>query len=118
LIGCLPFTKEISPLLFSTKVLSALLALVTLLSSVTAWTCVSGQRRGGGRRQSWVKALFDRLVDILPRRSKDFSSPAEAQFWFEWRRTGLLLPFSIGAMLILVIAPLSWCLRSDAGATV
>src|SRR5204862_7850195 len=42
-----------------------------------------------------------------------FASPAAAQFWFEWRRSGSLLPFCIGAMLILVIGPLSWHLKDE-----
>jgi hypothetical protein len=60
-----------------------------------------------------VKALVEWIVDRLPRRTKKFSSPAAAQFWFEWRRAGLLLPAAVAFALFVVIAPVSWETRDD-----
>jgi hypothetical protein len=51
--------------------------------------------------------LLDWATDLLPRRRKQFSSPAAAQFWFDWRRSGLILPLSIAAILVFVIVPMS-----------
>ncbi|EEF57076.1 hypothetical protein [Pedosphaera parvula] len=56
-------------------------------------------------------------MDALPRRRKAFTSPAAAQFWFEWRRAGWVLPMCAGGILILV-GPISWLSRNDPNATV
>jgi hypothetical protein len=42
------------------------------------------------------------------------ASPAAAQFWFEWRCSGLVLPVLVGGALVGVIAPFSWVSRGDA----
>jgi hypothetical protein len=107
------FAKYVSSPWLSEKVLIAMFVALSLMAFVISWICVARQRFGGGHRRNWLKALIDRVGDALPRRSKDFSSSVGAQFWFEWRRFGLLLPLCIGAMLILVIGPLSWVMRKD-----
>ena len=111
------FAKYVSSSWLSEKVLIALLVGLSLVAFVAAWICVARQRCGGGRRRNWLKALIERIADALPRRRKGFASPAAAQFWFEWRRSGLLLPLCIGAMLILLIGPLSWIMRKDSDST-
>ena len=73
---------------------------------------VRRQRYGGGRRWSWTKALGNWLIDAMPTRTRDFASPAAAQFWFEWRRTGWLLPGCV-AFVILIMLPFSWFKRHD-----
>ncbi len=83
------------------------------IAFIVAWIAVARQRHGGGQRRSFVKALMEWIADRLPRRTKDFSSPAAAQFWFEWRRTGLLLPAAVAFALFAVIAPISWETRDD-----
>lgn len=88
------------------------------IAFIIAWTAVARQRHSGGRRRNLVKALAEWIVDRLPRRTRGFSSPAGAQFWFEWRRTGFLLPAAVGFALFVVIAPLSWEFRSDPHFTV
>jgi hypothetical protein len=93
----------------------AWLSALTVLAFAAAWVCIVRQRYGGGQRRRWLKNLIERIADVLPRRKQGFRSPAAAQFWYEWRRAGVLLPACIGALLILVIAPLSWFLRGDAG---
>jgi hypothetical protein len=81
-----------------------------------AWYSVERQRRGGGRGRGWFKALFTWISDWLPRRQRGFASPAGAQFWYEWRRAGWLLPASIAAALLFVFVPISWRFREEADA--
>lgn len=83
------------------------------IAFISAWIAVARQRHGGGRRRNVVKALIEWIGDHLPHRTKDFSSPAAAQFWFEWRRAGLLLPAAVAFALFVVIAPISWETRDD-----
>jgi hypothetical protein len=56
-------------------------------------------------------------VDVLPRRKRGFRSPASAQFWLEWRRSGMLLPLLIGALLIVFIGPIAWTTANTPGAS-
>ena len=77
-----------------------------------AWYSVARQRRGGGRGRgrlkAWAKALMERIIDAWPRRSKPFASPLAAQCWLEWRQGGVLLPVSVGCLLLLIAGPISW----------
>ena len=57
------------------------------------------------------------MSDVTPRRTKRFASPASAQFWFEWRRSGLLLPACTAFALILIFGPFSWVYRNDPRST-
>lgn len=69
-------------------VFAATLALTTLLT----WAVLVVQRRGG-----WAASLPRRsvaAVKLRPRRA--FGSSSAAQFWFEWRQYGLLLPVYVG----------------------
>ncbi|GEM_PF-2040976 len=90
-------------------------------TAIGAFVCgchfVERQRRGGGRGRGWLKTQVGRITDVLPRRTRPFDSPAAAQFWFEWRRAGMLLPVCTVAALVLLFAPVSWLTRHDAGAT-
>ncbi len=109
----LPFlAKETPSPWLSERRLIGLVVGMAAIAFLFSWATVARQRSGGGRRRSWIKMLLSRIMDAMPRRSKDFDSPAAAQFWFEWRRTGWLLPVSI-AFLLAIIAPASWFLRDD-----
>src|SRR5213080_32131 len=88
-----------------------------LIAFLTSWMYVARQRSGGGWRRHWPKALIERIADDLPRGTRPFSSSAAAQFWFEWRRSGSLLPLCAGALLLVVIGPLSWHMRNDPAST-
>jgi hypothetical protein len=112
-VGLLPFwAKQIPSPWFSERRLIPLMVGMTALAFLIAWIAVARQRCGGGCRRAWLKMLLHRIVDALPGRRKDFGSPAAAQFWFEWRRTGWLLPICI-AFLLAIIAPASWIFRDD-----
>jgi hypothetical protein len=93
--------------------LVAILGGVAAVAVAAAWASVSRQRSGGGRRREWFKALVDRLIDAMPRRTRDFSSPAAAQFWFEWRRAGWLFPVCTTFMVLVVFVPFTWFKRTD-----
>jgi hypothetical protein len=87
------------------------LVLMGVIGAFAAWFLVERQRRGGGRGRGWIRQCLIRAIDSLPRRTRPFGSPAQAQFWFEWRRCGQLLPMCSAAVLLLVCAPLSWFTR-------
>jgi MFS family permease len=54
----------------------------------------------------------------LPRRTGNFASPSGAQFWYEWRRAGFLLPVCVAFALVVVVAPLTWKFRTEPKFTV
>jgi hypothetical protein len=82
-----------------------------------AWFAVERQRRGGGRGRGWFWARLRAALDILPRRRRKFSSASAAQFWFEWRRAGWLLPAATGFTLLAVFVPVSCFTRNEDHAT-
>jgi len=94
-----------------------LLGGVALVAFLVSWTSVARQRSGA----SWSLSSLNRFsLDRLRVRASDrtlsrapFRSQHAAQFWLEWRRSGSVLPSLTGAMLLLVIGPLSWFLRDD-----
>jgi hypothetical protein len=96
------------------------LFVISLAALVVACVTVENQRRGGMRISSREKngvrgkynseffrprTLLERMADVLPRSQRRFGSPAQAQFWFEWRRHGSLLPKAVGGVLLLIVAP-------------
>jgi hypothetical protein len=95
----------------------AVMAAVCVLAYFVTWALVSRQRSGGGRRRNWFKAMQEGIVDLLPRRRRDFGSPAAAQFWYDWRRVGWVLPVCLLLVLLLVV-PISWASRDNAKFTV
>lgn len=115
LIAFLPFSPWLASSRWASwKPLVSLLIIMALLAYLIAWVAVGRQRAAGGRRNHWIKSLVEAILDRLPRRRTYFSSPSTAQFWFEWRRSGLLLPMAVAALLLLFIGPLSWHCRGDA----
>ncbi|HLX70474.1 MAG TPA: hypothetical protein VKV04_12675 [Verrucomicrobiae bacterium] len=114
LVACLPFFGRVLNWPWITVEHLIPIVLTTIpMTFIIAWVTVARQRHGGGRRRNFVKALMEWITDRLPRRTKKFSSPAAAQFWFEWRRAGLLLPAAVGFALFVVVAPISWATRDD-----
>lgn len=117
-IAILPIAaKDFSSPWVSEKVLILLLVGLALLTFGVAWFSVARQRHGGGLRRSWLRAHLEKILDALPRRRRNFATPAAAQFWFEWRRAGWILPICAGAILLLA-CPLSWLYRNDPQTTV
>jgi len=92
-------------------VVVALAAAVFLL----AWRHIIRLRCGGGGRGAYqLEPLIASTAVVLPRHRTPFASPAAAQFWFEWRCAGLVLPVLVAGVLVAVIAPFSWFARDDA----
>jgi hypothetical protein len=102
----------------------AALAAMSLAALIVANVVIEGQRRGGFRGfASWKflnrengstnkrgqRTWSECLVDALPRGRRPFRSPARAQFWFEWRRHGILLPLATAGVLFLIVAPAPFC---------
>jgi hypothetical protein len=108
LVACLPLVKDALPPWFSEAHMTAAMVTLALVSFLIAWGTVAHQRYGGGRRQNRLKVLVERVSDALPRRAKDFASPAAAQFWFEWRRAGWLLPVCVAFILAFLVTPILW----------
>ena len=52
-------------------------------------------------------------MDALPRSARDFSSPAAAQFWFEWRRAGWIMPVCTTFAVLAMFLPVTWFNRDD-----
>lgn len=116
-LGLPTFPPEILPWWLRVNFLTIWLAAIAAGAFLASWSYVARERSGGGLRRNWAKAVAERLSALLPRRTTAFSSPAAAHFWFEWRRSGFMLPLLVAAMLIVVIGPLSWFMRNDGGNT-
>ena len=81
-----------------------------------AWRHIIRLRCGGGGGSAYrLEPLIASAAGVLPRHRRPFLSPAAAQFWFEWRCSGPVLPVLVGGVLVAVIAPYSWFARNDAG---
>jgi hypothetical protein len=112
LVIWLPFA-DAGPWL-SKERLMAMMVGVAVMAYVIAWATVARQRSGGGRRRSWLGLVWGCIEDALPRRKKDFASAASAQFWYEWRRAGWVLPACMAFVIGAIVLPISWYGRHDA----
>jgi hypothetical protein len=85
--------------------LCSLLATLAAVSLVAAYWVVESERRGGSREWQGWRRLLDFAMDALPRWKRRFASPGSAQFWFEWRRHGTVLPASTAGVLLVIMLP-------------
>ena len=85
--------------------LCAILVAMSAAAFLMACVAVESERRGGIKEWSGARLLIERVVDAIPRRPLFFRSPRRAQFWFEWRRHGMLLPLATTGVLTLIMAP-------------
>lgn len=113
LVIWLPFAPDAGPWLSKERLMAMMVGLA-VIAYVIAWATVARQRSGGGRRRSWIRVVWDRIEGVLPRRKKDFASAAAAQFWFEWRRAGWVLPACVAFVIVAIVLPISWYGRDDA----
>lgn len=116
-VGFLPWQQIWTSDWYSKKNLTVILCGQILLLFGISWYCVSCQRCGGGRRPNWFRAALEWFLDLLPRRKADFVSASGAQFWFEWRRSGIILPLCVAGILVFFIRPLSLTFRHDGSET-
>jgi hypothetical protein len=89
------------------------LAGASVLAYLAALLAVERDRRGGsiGWATLWRRTCG--LLEMLPRRTRPFRSPAAAQLWFEWRRGGFQLPLYVGAFMALILGPVGWIVRLE-----
>jgi hypothetical protein len=62
--------------------------------AVAIWA-VKRQRRGDVISPLGIAALLDHVLPGATQRPRPFRSPAHAQFWFEWRRKGWVMPAAV-----------------------
>src|SRR6185295_11655569 len=74
---------------------------------------VARQRCGGRRQRRGAQDWVEWITRYFPQRRRPFASAVSAHFWFEWRRSGILLPLAVAVTVLLVIAPLSWHMREE-----
>ena len=111
------FAKDIpSPWLTEKRLIPIAIA-AALIAFAFTWSAIARQRCGGGRRRNWIHAIWSRILDRVPMRTRDFGSPAAAHFWFEWRRIGWLLP-ACTAFALLAFGCGSFMFRTDPRFTV
>ncbi|MDB6024818.1 MAG: hypothetical protein JWM68_1041 [Verrucomicrobiales bacterium] len=113
--GMIPLFLELLPWDRETvlELFTFLLIGFSMVAFFGAWFSVERQRRGGGRGRGWLKAQAGRIMNAVPRRTAAFSSASSAQFWFEWRRAGWLLPACVALALLFIFLPVSWFGRKD-----
>ena len=117
-IGILPsFPPSPPPAWRSEIVLGALVAGAAGLAFLLSWRHVARLRAGGGRSAFRADSVFSRLAEASPAESKAFASRTAAHFWYEWRSSGMVLPLLVGGILLIVVLPMSWSVRGDAGDT-
>lgn len=115
-IGLLPsWPPSPSPRWRSEAAVGAVVVALAAAVFLLAWRHIIRLRCGGGGRGAYqLEPLIASTAVVLPRHRTPFASPAAAQFWFEWRCAGLVLPVLVAGVLVAVIAPFSWLALDDA----
>jgi hypothetical protein len=107
-----PFVRRLP----DATVMSALV-IVSIFAFVVSWISVALRRSGATLvSDSLMRHIVPRIAARIPQRNParaTFDSPQSAQFWFEWRRSGSVLPVLVGSILIFVITPISWAVRDN-----
>jgi hypothetical protein len=91
----------------SEPVMVALVAPQIPLAYLAARFAVARARRGDVPDWRGTFARLGQIADVLPRRRRNFHSPAGAQTWFEWRRYGRSLPAMVALLLPFELALLA-----------
>jgi hypothetical protein len=61
---------------------------------------VARNRRGDPLPVLGIVAWIERLFDSSPETRRPFRTPAEAQYWCEWRRKGWVMPGTVGLVIV------------------
>lgn len=96
----------------SEHTLGVVMTAVSMIAFLVAWRYVDRMRHGGG--QDLNRSGLGRIAEALPVRRTGFTTPAAAQFWYEWRTSGMVLPALVGGVLLVQVLPMSWIARGDA----
>jgi len=117
-VGILPsFPPTPPPLWRSESTLTALVSGLAVIAFLIAWRYIVGLRCGERRRAIQLEGVITAAAHVFPAKQKPFASPTAAHFWFEWRCSGRALPVLVGGVLVVVVAPLTWFVRDDGGAS-
>ena len=117
-IGILPsFPPSPAPSWRTEATLGGFVAGLAIVAFLLAWRHVARLRAGGARRAQQAGSLFGWIAEASPTRRRPFATPAAAHFWFEWRCSGIVLPMLVAGVVVGVIAPMSWLMRTDGGDT-
>jgi hypothetical protein len=81
------------------SVMLAILAPQVPLAYLVARVAVARARRGEVPDWRGAFTRLGRIAGVAARRRENFTSPASAQTWFEWRRHGRSLPALVGILL-------------------
>jgi hypothetical protein len=84
---------------------SGLLVVTSVVSYGIACWSVSRQRHGARFKFVWPRLAFGSIASRFCTETKPFASPQAAQFWFEWRRNGMILPLIVTLLLLVITAP-------------
>ncbi len=98
------FWQEVTP----GEVLTMLAA--AALSTCVACIAIARDRCGEALTSPRLKAWVERLFDPAPAIGLPFRTPAQAQFWFEWRQKGPGLPAA--TLMGLVVGFVCWLIFS------
>lgn len=105
IVGVHPASAGIDPPVWRTApFLGGAVALTAIGAFLFSWNRVAAQRTGGARTAAGARglaALVPLPVDLLPGRRTPFATPESAQFWYERRRAGAVLPLILGANLLI-----------------
>ena len=100
----------------SEAAVGTIVATLAVAVFLLAWRHIIRLRCGGAGRNAYrLDESIASAANMWPPHRRPFASPVAAQFWFEWRCSGLVLPVLVGGALVAVIAPFSWFMRDDAG---
>jgi hypothetical protein len=83
----------------SEGVMLALLAPHVPVAFLVARAAIARARRGDVPDWRGHFARAGRMAGVISRRTRPFASAARAQFWFEWRQHGRLLPVLVAILL-------------------
>jgi hypothetical protein len=96
-----PFSQPKHYWLVLTPAEVATMLAITLVAFGIAIAAVSRNRRGEPPRSLGIIAWLERLFEASEFRGLRFRNPAQAQFWFEWRKKGWAMPFAAVAGLLM-----------------
>jgi hypothetical protein len=100
-----------------TATLVVVVSAVGLLAYVSALLTVDRQRHSAGHGAG-LRFLIDTVTNAIPARSRPFRNGAHAQFWYELRRNGVLLPAAVLLVMFFIPLPALFVGRLSAGATI
>ena len=117
-VGQLPsFAPSPPPRWRSELVLAAIVSGLAAVAFLLSWRHVARARDGDDGSALRVESLFGWLAEVTATKRRAFAHPAAAHFWFEWRSSGMVLPALVVLQFLVLILPMSWRMRGDAGDT-